>query len=122
MVMLPLLYFGRNKPWLYVIQDMDNAAFWKAFKFSMLDAGLELLSFVILGVFISLHTGLKLLPVGLAYVRNRELHAAVLMGSIAIPILAFTFFVVHNGVDRTFQFDYDGESAAPAFQNATDSG
>ena len=119
MVMLPLLYFGRNKPWLYVIQDMDNAAFWKAFKFSMLDAGLELLSFVILGVFISLHTGLKLLPVGLAYVRNRELHVTILMGSISLPLLAFSFFVVHYGVDPTFQFDYDSESAPLAFANAT---
>ena len=122
MVMLPFLYFGRNKSWFYVIQDMDDATFWKAFKFSMLDAGLELLSFVILGVLISLHTDLKLLSVGLACVRNRELHVTVLMGSLALSLLAFAFFVVHYGVDPTFQFDYDGESAAPIFINATHSG
>jgi hypothetical protein len=119
MVMLPFLYYGHNKLWFYVIRDMDDAAFWKAFQFSMLDAGLELLSFVILGVFISLTTGLKLLPVGLAYVRNRELHVTILMGSISLPLLAFSFFVVHYGVDPTFQFDYDSESAPLAFANAT---
>jgi hypothetical protein len=119
MFMLPLLYFGRNKAWFYVIRDMDDEGFWKGFKFSVLDAGLELLSFVVLGVFISLHTDLKLLPVGLAYVRNRELHVAILMGSIGIPIVAFAFFIVHYGVDPTFQFDYDGEGAPLTFNNAT---
>jgi hypothetical protein len=107
MIMIRLFYFGVNKEWLYVIQDMDDAAFQKAFQFSMLDAGMQLVTLVGLTTYLRINTGLCVLEVGLACVRKQELHAAMLFTSALIAAASFAFFVVHHGVDPTFQFDYD---------------
>ena len=48
-----------------------------------------------------------MLEVGLAYVRNQELYAAILFMSAVVAVGSFSFFVMHYGVDPTFQFDYD---------------
>jgi hypothetical protein len=107
MIMIRLFYFGVNKERPYVIQDMDDAAFQKAFQFSTLDAGMQLLTFVGLTTYLRINTGLCVLEVGLARVRIQDLYAETLFLSAAIASVSFSFFLVHVGVDPTFQFDYD---------------
>jgi hypothetical protein len=107
MIMLWFLYYGFNKQYFYVIQDMDDEAFGKAFRFCMLDAGMQLLGFAALGVYLRINTGLRVLEVALAYVRNQQLHRSILFLSMTISITAFGFFVVHAGIDPTLQFQYD---------------
>jgi hypothetical protein len=107
MIVTSFIYYGINKQYFYVIKDMDNDAFWKAFSFSALDASLELFAFVVLAVFLQLRTGLAVLPVGLSYIRNKGLHISVVLVSTVIIAVALAFFVIHNGVDPTFKFEYD---------------
>ena len=118
-MMITFFYFGPNKEYFYVIRNMDDAGFWKAFQFCMLDAVMELLSFIVLGTFIRIQAGLHLLEVGLAYVRNRELFTALLVSAFLPTVGAFSFFIIHFGVDPTFQFDYDGLSGSLTHKNAT---
>jgi hypothetical protein len=109
MIVTSFIYHGINKPYFYVIKDMDDDAFWKAFSFSALDASLELFAFVVLAVFLQLRTGLAVLPVGLSYIRNQGLHISVVLVSTLINIVALAFFLIHNGVDPTFKFEYDDQ-------------
>jgi hypothetical protein len=60
-----------------------------------------------LTAYLRINTGLCVLEVGLAHARNQELHAVILFTSALIATASFGFFVVHYGVDPTFQFDYD---------------
>jgi hypothetical protein len=71
---------------------------------------MQLLAFVGLTAYLRINTGLCVLEVGLAYVRNQEFHAAILFPSALIATASFGFFVVHYGVDPTFQFDYDADT------------
>ncbi len=59
-----------------------------------------------MNLFISMHTGLNILPVGLAYVRYQKMHFSIIAVAVLLPIASFAFFVVHYGVDPIFKFDY----------------
>jgi len=105
MMMLPVLYDCPNKQWFYTICDFDDGGFEKALYFSSADFFLELVTFVAMLIFLIFSLKIRVMELGVAYMKKQKLFIPILAISVTIPISSFTFFVMHTGVDPNGDFD-----------------
>jgi len=105
LIMLPILYYGPNKRWMYTVDSFGDEDFKRSMLFSGFDFGLEFLTFGVMLLVFSLHAKINVYGVGFEYMHEKHLFLPVFSVSFAIVIVSFAFFIKHNGLDPDFKFD-----------------
>jgi hypothetical protein len=103
-ILLALAYFGPNKLAFEGIRGLDEASFAQALTYSLVDAAMEMLLFVILSCSMYTFLGVRAIPAFAMYVKAANMVKPFAAVCALVPILSVSFFLEHTGVDATFRF------------------
>ncbi|GMI17107.1 hypothetical protein TrLO_g13512 [Triparma laevis f. longispina] len=105
LILLPFIYLGPNKSFLYTIEDMDDDAFKQAMLFSGIDFAMELITFLVMLLIFHLHLKIHVLTMGIVNLNEKKFLLPLLALCFMVMFGGGCFLIKHFGMDPTFKFD-----------------
>jgi len=98
-IMAVIFYHSPNKHLLFVFDKMTGEQLERALTFSVLDAFLESVTFIVVVMFLALSVDLEAATLALQYIRNTELYTDIFFLGVTISGIGSAFLLMHFGVD-----------------------
>jgi hypothetical protein len=102
LMLIPMFYNSVNKPFMYTVECLDYDMYLQTIKYSAVNVFAQTVCFVTMIVFMKTSCNLKVLHVGIQYIKTKKLFWPIICVACLIPFASFTFFMKHSGCDPYF--------------------